>query len=38
MVNEDRIRPFAGRFAPWPVSPLNDTPDAAAEMRHRLAL
>ncbi|HXT77993.1 MAG TPA: mitochondrial fission ELM1 family protein [Acetobacteraceae bacterium] len=33
-----RIRPFEGRFAPWPVSPLNDTPEAAAEMRRRLGL
>jgi mitochondrial fission protein ELM1 len=35
---EGRIRPFEGRFAPWPVSPLDDTPAAAAEVRHRLAL
>jgi mitochondrial fission protein ELM1 len=36
LINEDRIRPFAGRFSTWPVSPLNDTPAAAAEMRRRL--
>jgi mitochondrial fission protein ELM1 len=35
---EDRIRPFAGRFAAWKVSPLNDTLTAAAEMRHRLGI
>jgi hypothetical protein len=36
MMQEDRIRPFAGRFTTWKVAPLNDTPAAAAEMRHRL--
>ena len=36
LLDEDRIRPFDGRFATWNVSPLNDTPAAAAEMRHRL--
>jgi hypothetical protein len=38
LLDADRIRPFAGRFATWPVSPLNDTPAAAAEMRQRLGL
>ena len=38
MLDEDRIRPFEGRFSTWPVSPLNDTPEAAAEMRRRLGL
>jgi hypothetical protein len=38
LIDEDRIRPFAGRFSTWKVSPLNDTPLAAAEMRRRLAL
>jgi mitochondrial fission protein ELM1 len=38
MMNEDRIRPFAGRFVQWAASPLNDTPAAAAEMRRRLGL
>ncbi len=38
MMNEDRIRPFTGRFLHWPVTPLNDTPAAAAEMRRRLGL
>ncbi len=38
MVDAGRIRPFEGRYAPWPVTPLNDTPEAAAEMRRRLSL
>jgi mitochondrial fission protein ELM1 len=38
MMDEGRVRPFDGRFSPWPVSPLNDTPEAAAEMRQRLGL
>lgn len=38
MLQEDRIRWFDGRFAPWPVTPLNDTFAAAAEMRYRLGL
>jgi mitochondrial fission protein ELM1 len=36
MMDEDRIRPFEGRFSTWAVSPLNDTPKAADEMRRRL--
>ncbi len=36
MMQEGRIRPFEARFSTWPVSPLNDTPAAAAEMRRRL--
>jgi mitochondrial fission protein ELM1 len=38
LLDEDRVRPFEGRFAMWNVSPLNDTPLAAAEMRRRLGL
>jgi len=38
MMSEKRIRPFEGRFTTWPVAPLNDTPAAAAEMRHRMRL
>jgi uncharacterized protein len=38
LMDEDRVRPFQGRFATWPVSPLNDTPAAAAEMRRRLGI
>ncbi len=37
MQDAGRVRPFEGRYAPWPVTPLNDTPEAAAEMRRRLA-
>ena len=36
LIAEGRVRPFAGRFEPWPVTPLDDTPAAAQEMRHRL--
>jgi len=38
LIDEDRIRPFEGRFATWKVAPLNDTPAAAAEMCRRLDL
>ena len=38
MRDTDRVRMFEGRFAPWPVTPLNDTPDAAREMCRRLGL
>jgi mitochondrial fission protein ELM1 len=38
LLNEDRVRPFRGRFETWPVAPMNDTPAAAAEMRRRLGL
>jgi uncharacterized protein len=38
MMKEDRIRPFDGKFWPWPVTPLNDTPLVAAEMCRRLGL
>jgi hypothetical protein len=34
----DRIRWFDGRLATWPVAPLDDTPEAAAELRRRLGL
>lgn len=36
LLDGDRVRPFEGRFSSWSVSPLNDTPAAAAEMRRRL--
>jgi hypothetical protein len=36
MCDEDRVRLFDGRFAPWRVVPMNDTPAAAAAMRQRL--
>jgi mitochondrial fission protein ELM1 len=38
LLDENRVRPFEGRFSTWPVSPLNDTPEAAAEMHRRLGL
>lgn len=38
MCDEGRVRMFDGRFAPWRVSPLNDTPEAAATMMRRLGL
>jgi uncharacterized protein len=38
MMNEGRIRPFAGRFVQWPVTPLDDTLEAATEMRRRLGI
>jgi uncharacterized protein len=38
LLDEDRIRPFQGRFCTWKVAPMNDTPEAAAEMRRRLGL
>jgi uncharacterized protein len=38
MRDEDRIRWFDGRYAPWSVAPMNDTPAAAAAMRQRLGL
>jgi mitochondrial fission protein ELM1 len=38
MCDEGRVRLFDGRFAPWPVTPINDTPEAAAIMRQRLRL
>lgn len=34
----DRVRPFTGRFQHWKVEPLDDTAEAAAEMRRRLGL
>jgi len=33
-----RVRPFAGRIESWPVAPIDDTPEAAAEMRRRLGI
>ncbi|MEI7712828.1 MAG: mitochondrial fission ELM1 family protein [Rhodospirillales bacterium] len=38
MMKEGRVKPFAGRYALWPVAPLNDTPLVAAEMCRRLGL
>lgn len=36
LIDEGRVRPFAGRLEHWPVAPLDDTPEAGAEMRRRL--
>ena len=36
LLDADRVRRFDGRFSAWKVSPLDDTPAAAAEMRRRL--
>ena len=36
LIGDGRARRFAGRYATWPVEPLDDTPLAAAEMRRRL--
>lgn len=38
LLAEHRVRPFTGRLEVWPVSPLNDTPEAAAEMCRRLGI
>jgi mitochondrial fission protein ELM1 len=38
LIDAGRVRPFAGRFASWPVVPLDDTAAAAAEMCRRLGL
>jgi mitochondrial fission protein ELM1 len=35
---EGRVRDFTGRLEMWPVEPLDDTPEAAAEMRRRLGI
>lgn len=35
---EGRVRDFAGRLDLWPVQPVNDTQEAAHEMRRRLGL
>jgi hypothetical protein len=38
MLAEGRVREFAGRLEVWPVKPLDDTAEAAAEMCRRLGL
>jgi uncharacterized protein len=35
---EGRVREFAGKLELWPVTPLDDTAEAAAEMCRRLAI
>jgi mitochondrial fission protein ELM1 len=36
LIADRRVRLYAGRLEHWPVTPINDTPLAAAEMRRRL--
>jgi hypothetical protein len=38
MCDEGRVRWFDGRISTWPVTPMNDTLEAAATMRRRLGL
>ena len=38
LLREGRVRTFSGRLEMWPVEPLDDTPEAAAEMCRRLGL
>ncbi len=38
LLAEGRVREFAGRYEAWPVSALDDTPAAAAEMCRRLGI
>jgi mitochondrial fission protein ELM1 len=38
LLDEGRIRRFAGRCEVWPTAPLDDTPFAGAELRRRLRL
>jgi mitochondrial fission protein ELM1 len=36
LIADGRVRHFQGRYEHWPVSPLDDTAEAAQEMRRRL--
>ena len=36
LMQDGRVRPFAGRLETWPVQPLDDTPAAGADVRRRL--
>jgi uncharacterized protein len=38
LMRDGRVRKFAGRLEMWPVEPLDDTAEAAAEMCRRLGL
>lgn len=38
LINEGRVREFKGRLDHWPVEPIDDTAEAAAETRRRLGL
>lgn len=36
LMEDGRVRPFAGRLEMWPVTPINDTVAAGQDVRHRL--
>lgn len=36
LIEDGRIRPFTGRLETWSATPIDDTPAAGAEIRHRL--
>ena len=36
MITSGRVKDFATRYEPWPATPMNDTQEAATEMRRRL--
>jgi mitochondrial fission protein ELM1 len=36
LIEDGRVRPFAGRLERWAVAPIDDTGQAGAEMRRRL--
>ena len=38
LLRDGRVREFNGRLELWPVTPLDDTAEAAAEMCRRLGL
>ncbi len=38
LIDDGRVRPFAGRLEMWDAAPLDDTPMAGAEVRRRLHL
>ncbi len=38
LLDDGRLRPFAGRLETWDAAPLDDTPMAGAELRRRLGL
>lgn len=38
LLADGRVRRFTGRLDLWPTTPLDDTPAAGAEVRHRLGL
>ncbi|HYZ65087.1 MAG TPA: ELM1/GtrOC1 family putative glycosyltransferase, partial [Acetobacteraceae bacterium] len=36
LLEDDRVRPFAGRLDIWPVQPIDDTEAAGQDVRRRL--